>query len=256
MSAWLPLPQAGLQLKNFHDEFLLLRRSDEAQALFLPALGQHLQLQRLSFVDEVIATEVEICIKLNERYPAIGLEGVRTALTHALQQTRDVSATRQWRLPIYFPCADAAQTTDDWAEIESISGLSREEAIQRLLRSELRLAMFGFLPGFAYLSGLPSELHIPRKHNPATRTARNAVALGGKYAGIYSLPSPAGWHVIGELGVNMLQFDALPPIAMGPGDGVRLERIDEAQLQRLKLEQTTLVDFNRQLSQPVDDKQA
>ena len=82
--------------------------------------------------------------------------------------------------------------------------------------------MFGFLPGFVYLQMLPDELQVPRKESPTARTQPNAFAIGGPYAGVYSLPSPAGWNVIGQLQESLLQTDQLPPVSLRPGDRVRL----------------------------------
>ncbi len=244
MSAWHLLSCEGLSVKNFYDEFLLLRRQDDAYAMPLPRLGQCLLKQRLPFVDEVIATEIEICLRLNSHFKEFSYPSVMTQLVRALGQVQVAEPQTDWRLPVCFDSANDRSTMDDWIEVERATGIAGDEIIERLLQAELRLAMFGFLPGFAYLSGLPEELHVPRKSNPTTRTRRNAVALGSKYLGIYSLPSPAGWHVVGELGVNMLRHDILPPIAISPGDRVRLERISASRLTQLKASSISLSDYN------------
>lgn len=244
MSVWHPLTCEGLSVKNFHDEFLLLRRQDEFGGTSLPALGQRLQNQRFNFVDDVIATEVEICIRLNSRFVELGFPRVLVELSELLRQPQAIDSLRNWRLPIYFSSINDDAAFDEWPSVEQFTRLSRDVIIERLLQAELRLAMFGFLPGFAYLNGLPAELHIPRKSNPTTRSRPNAVALGGKYLGIYSLPSPAGWHVIGELGLNILRHDELPPIAIEPGDRVQLVRINSAQLMQLRTSKTTLLDYS------------
>ena len=165
-------------------------------------------------------------------------------LSQVLSQPQATDSLRDWRLPVCFSSANNDATIGEWSNVEQVTRLSRDAIIERILQAELRLAMFGFLPGFAYLSGLPTELHIPRKGNPTTRTGRNAVALGGKYLGIYSLPSPAGWHVVGELGVGLLRYDELPPIAIQPGDRVRLDRVNSTQLMQLRASSITLLDYN------------
>ena len=63
---------------------------------------------------------------------------------------------------------------------------------------------------------------MPRKDTPDRRAAANSFAVGGAYAGIYSLDSPAGWNVVGEVGVNVLRLDQLPPVSLQPGDVVTL----------------------------------
>jgi len=105
--------------------------------------------------------------------------------------------------------------------------LSRADYIERLLQTELTVAMFGFLPGFVYFQGLDKSLHVPRKTSPTSRTSPNAFAIGGPYAGVYSLPSPAGWNVLGQIPWSLLQTNKLPPMALQPGDKITLTRVDE-----------------------------
>ena len=269
MSDWLPLPTERLCYKNFHGEFLLLRRQHIASTpvhsaldhsalgqdtAALSTLGQRIYDHKFTFVDEVIATEVEICLRLNQHFRELDHSMAIGMLCEALKQTRAGAAPRDWCLPVHFSAANGGAVVDgapadeaaesDWRLVEQSSGLSRGQVIERLLELEFQLAMFGFLPGFAYLSGLPGELHIPRKDTPTTVTPANSLALGGKYLGIYSLPSPAGWNVIGKLGARLMQLDKLPPIAMRPGDRVRLEQIDEEQLQAMNSSGLTLAEYN------------
>jgi UPF0271 protein len=65
--------------------------------------------------------------------------------------------------------------------------------------------MMGFLPGFAYLAGLPERLAaIPRRATPRTRVPGNAIGVAGGYTGIYPFDSAGGWHLIGRVvGVSM-----------------------------------------------------
>jgi KipI family sensor histidine kinase inhibitor len=60
-----------------------------------------------------------------------------------------------------------------------------------------RVALIGFSPGFPYLSGLDSRLHTPRRAVPRPIISAGAVGIGGSLTGIYSLPTPGGWNLIG-----------------------------------------------------------
>ena len=69
----------------------------------------------------------------------------------------DPATTRRLDIPVAFDGPDL----DDVAEL---AGLSREDVVDRLLGSELEVAFLGFLPGFAYLEGLPPALAaVPRR---------------------------------------------------------------------------------------------
>jgi len=91
--------------------------------------------------------------------------------------------------------------------------------------------MIGFTPGFPYLEGLDEALHLPRRASPRPRIEAGAVAIGGPHAGIYSVASPGGWHLLGRTPERL--FD--PPSAQGsapeprqvfrfaPGDRLRFQ---------------------------------
>lgn len=69
------------------------------------------------------------------------------------------------------------------------------------------LDMYGFLPGFVYLSGNDPNLYIPRKSTPSKHVAPGSVAIAGAYTGVYPVASPGGWHVIGRTDFRFLNLD-------------------------------------------------
>ena len=87
----------------------------------------------------------------------------------------------------------------DWGFVVDHSGFRRDAFIFRFCQTEFHVAMLGFLPGFVYLDGLPQELHLPRRSSPRTYLDAGSLAVGGGQAGIYRLPSPGGWQVLGAI---------------------------------------------------------
>lgn len=75
--------------------------------------------------------------------------------------------------------------------------LSIEEVIGIHTNATYRVRLLGFAPGFPYLDGLDPILHEPRKATPSPRIEAGSVAIGGHHAGVYSIASPGGWHVLG-----------------------------------------------------------
>lgn len=250
MSESLHLDELTLEATRFGEDFVLLRRvtspsaeshgaeshGEGASGGSLPAVGQLLLESKLPFVDEVIATEVEICLKLNDRFQANSLATLQELSLS--EQVTSQNADRPLRLPVWF------SDSDDWASVSEQTKLTQEAYLDQLLGCRLQVAMIGFLPGFVYLGGLPAKLRVPRKTNPDKRTAAGAFAIGGKYAGVYSLPSPAGWNVIGHLGIELLQTETLPPMQLQPGDAIRLEQIDRQEYEQLVRTRPTLTEYN------------
>lgn len=113
----------------------------------------------------------------------------------------------------------------DLAEVARMAGLSAAEVVERHSRAEYTVLFVGFSPGFAYLGGLPRELEVPRLPSPRTRVPKNAVAIGGPYAGVYPFESPGGWRLLGTaLEVDL--FDPERGALLRAGDRVRFERTE------------------------------
>jgi len=84
-----------------------------------------------------------------------------------------------------------------------------------------RVFLVGFVPGWAYLGPLPEELELPRRHVPRTQVPAGSVAIAGRQSGIYPLPTPGGWHLIGRTPVKLFLPDADPPCLFRAGDRVK-----------------------------------
>ncbi|GGL61832.1 allophanate hydrolase [Streptomyces fumigatiscleroticus] len=87
----------------------------------------------------------------------------------------------------------------DLAEVAALWGVTPEEAAARHASYTYRVAFCGFAPGFGYLTGLPGELHVPRRATPRTRVPAGAVALAGPYSAVYPRSTPGGWQLIGTM---------------------------------------------------------
>lgn len=225
----LHLNNSDFEVQNFNNDFLLIRASEEGT---LATLGKLIFEKKFDFIDEVIVTEREVCLKLNALFDDQKME-----LFSTLQPTNQ-QATNTYRLPIYF--ADH----EDWKGVTTSTGLNKEEVIAQLLATEFTVAMFGFLPGFIYLNGLPENLHVPRKSVPAKYVKANSVAIGGKYLGLYALDSPGGWHVIGRVPVSILQFPQLPPLPLNLEDRIQCVRITSEEFAQINAQQLNLIAYN------------
>jgi KipI family sensor histidine kinase inhibitor len=111
---------------------------------------------------------------------------------------------------------------EDLPAVADLCGISERGVINRLSRAELRVAFCGFAPGWAYLTGLPPELAVPRLDSPRTRVPAGSVALANGYAGIYPNASPGGWRLVGHTEVRLFDVEREPPALLAPGTRVRL----------------------------------
>lgn len=229
MSVLLQLFEVRFEVRCFDSDFLLLQTAPHPK---VAAIGTAIYQQQFDFVEEVIVTETEICLKLNHRfhYAKIGLLK-RIKLGANAQQNH-------FKLPVFF------HEHPDWSAVTTYTGKTKAQIIQQLTTCTFRVAMFGFLPGFTYFSGLPTALQVPRKTVPATAVPKNTIAIGGQYLGLYAISSPGGWYAIGEAAISILQLPNIPPVAWQLGDRLQLEAIDVATFEELKEHPVTLQTYN------------
>jgi inhibitor of KinA len=109
----------------------------------------------------------------------------------------------------------------DIAEVAEGLKLSRKEIVELHTRPIYRVFLVGFVPGWAYLGPLPEELELPRRHVPRTQVPAGSVAIAGRQSGIYPLPTPGGWHLIGRTTVKLFLPDSDPPCLFRAGDRVK-----------------------------------
>ena len=113
----------------------------------------------------------------------------------------------------------------DLQDVAALTGRSAAALVAKLTATRFTVAFGGFAPGFGYLTGLPSELHVPRRPTPRTRVPAGAVALAGPYAGIYPRASPGGWQLVGRTDLVLFDVDRDPPALLTPGTTVGLRAV-------------------------------
>ncbi len=120
-------------------------------------------------------------------------------------------------------CYDEAFALDQ-RKLEDICKLDYEEIIALHLNAEYTVAMFGFMPGFPYLNGLPLSLSIPRLKIPRKIIPKGSVAIANEMCGIYPNQTPGGWHIIGRSPLSLFDpsKDVMP---LNLGQRVKFERI-------------------------------
>lgn len=109
----------------------------------------------------------------------------------------------------------------DLDDVARHTGLTVSEVTAAHEASHWEVAFCGFVPGFAYLVGGDPRLEVPRRSTPRTVVPAGAVALAGRYSGIYPRPSPGGWQLIGSTTAVLFDPHRESPALLRPGDRVR-----------------------------------
>mgnify|MGYP001812996284 FL=1 len=100
-------------------------------------------------------------------------------------------------------------------------GMTQAEFIALHTGRDYSVDMVGFTPGFAFIGGLAEQLHIPRREQPRQRVAAGSVAIADGRTGIYALPSPGGWTLIGRTPYPLFKPQAAEPFPVHAGTRIR-----------------------------------
>jgi KipI family sensor histidine kinase inhibitor len=173
-----------------------------------------------------------------ERSPLPGqcdlVPAARTVLVVLDHRPTDLDVTVLRRLSPEAPEDDAPVRTvelpvvfdgPDLAEVADLLGRPVPSLVAALTALELTVAFGGFAPGFGYLTGLPEELHVPRRSTPRTRVPAGSVGLAGPFAGAYPRESPGGWQLVGRTDAVLFDVDRDPPALLVPGARVRFQEV-------------------------------
>ena len=120
----------------------------------------------------------------------------------------------------------------DLAFVAQHAGLSPQEVVALHTAPNYLVHMIGFAPGFPYLGGLDARLATPRRPQPRPLVPAGTVGIAGPQTGIYSLPTPGGWQLIGRTPLALFNPEWAAPSYLRAGLRLRFVAIDVAEFQR------------------------
>lgn len=145
------------------------------------------------------------------------------ALIHKLvnEEIAVTTAVRRWRVPVVY----GGEFGMDLTDLAARHGLSPDDLVERHKDTTYKVAMIGFMPGFAYLSGLDPALATPRRLEPRQNVPAQSVSVGSAQCAISTVAGPSGWHMIGRTPVRGYMPQREPVFLYAPGDEIRFERV-------------------------------
>ena len=149
-------------------------------------------------------------------------DGPRQPILDWIAATEPVDATDAHRS--YTVTIEVVYDGEDLAEVAGLTGLSTAKVVAAHTDQTWTVAFGGFAPGFGYLVGTDTRLHVPRRSSPRTSVPAGSVGLAGEFSGIYPRSSPGGWQLIGHTDAQLWNLDRDPPALLRPGTTVRFEQ--------------------------------
>lgn len=203
------ISEAPYRLHQYGDKALLLDFDTTAEVL---AWTDTLREADLPGVVDIVPASRTILIKLaRPRYQAaarlrLGKLRVAPVVVSAEPAGGQVDVT-----------IDVVYDGVDLLEVAELTGLTPAEVIAAHTARPLRVGFCGFAPGFVYLVGGDERLRVPRHAEPRTNVPSGAVALAGRFSGVYPRRSPGGWQLIGHTDAVLFDVERERPALLTPG---------------------------------------
>lgn len=120
---------------------------------------------------------------------------------------------------------DVVYDGPDLAEVAARTGLTPDQVIAAHLAGDYSVALYGFAPGYAYLSGLPDPIRLPRKDAAVRGVAAGSVIIAAGQCIVTTLTMPTGWWIIGHSPTLILDPSGPRPFLFDVGDRVQFRRV-------------------------------
>ncbi|MCS0415903.1 5-oxoprolinase subunit B family protein [Vibrio diabolicus] len=124
-------------------------------------------------------------------------------------------------IPVYY----SEETALDLPRFQD-RGLSLDALISLHTQAEYAVSAIGFAPGFAFLSDVDTQLHMPRLATPRTQVPAGSVGIADSKTAVYPSDSPGGWNIIGRSPLPLFS-DTPPFIPFEVGDKVTFNAISK-----------------------------
>ena len=135
---------------------------------------------------------------------------------------------------VEIPVCYGGEHGPDLNDVSAILGMTPERVIALHSSSTYLVYFLGFVPGFAYLGGLPEALVTPRLATPRRKVPPGSVGIAGNQTGVYPFATPGGWRLLGRTPVSMFRADRNELSLLSIGDRVRFRPISPEQFTALE----------------------
>jgi KipI family sensor histidine kinase inhibitor len=119
----------------------------------------------------------------------------------------------------------------DLDDVCRLLGMDRDAFIESHTGGEYRVDMLGFTPGFAFIGGFEAAREVPRRPQPRARLQPGSIGIAGGRTGIYTLPGPGGWQIVGRTPLRLFDASSERPFRLHAGMRVRFVAIPDAEFE-------------------------
>ncbi|HJZ66196.1 MAG TPA: 5-oxoprolinase subunit PxpB [Candidatus Acidoferrum sp.] len=221
-----------LRFQPASDQSLLLYFGDKI------SLTTHQKIAK--FLKQVSANPVAGVVNLQPAYASVLIkfdlrttshDAVESAVRERLRHIEDVKlpAPRLREIPICY----GGEFGPDLQDLAELHGLAPDDVVKLHSNATYTVYFLGFVPGFAYLGGLPDQIATPRLATPRKSVPAGSVAIGGSQTGVYPASTPGGWRIVGRPPLRLFDPSAAHASFFELGDEVRFKPISNETFVRM-----------------------
>ena len=137
---------------------------------------------------------------------------------------------------VEIPVCYGGEYGPDLQDVAELHGISVQRAIEAHASPTYLVYFLGFAPGFAYLGDVPEDVATPRLPAPRKSVPTGSVGVAGKQTGVYPIPTPGGWRLLGRTPATMFRPGRPQMSLLSIGDRVRFVPISREQFAKLSAE--------------------
>ncbi|HEY7394617.1 MAG TPA: 5-oxoprolinase subunit PxpB [Gemmatimonadaceae bacterium] len=197
---------------------------DEATHRLVRAVTRAIMASDISGVTDIVPAFASVTVHYDPlQIRRTGSESPYEQLVSALRQLLDDVRVEDLPEPrlVEIPVCYGGSLGPDLTDLAEQHNLSTDEVVRLHSSAVYLVYMVGFMPGFAYLGGLPERIATPRRASPRTAVPAGSVGIGGQQSGVYPLESPGGWNLIGRTPLQIFDITRDEQTLLATGDRVR-----------------------------------
>jgi KipI family sensor histidine kinase inhibitor len=128
----------------------------------------------------------------------------------------DTSPQRRWTIP----CCYDPEFGEDIVQIAQTLRMTAEHVVALHSGATFQAYMYGFLPGFCYLGGLPNELALARRETIRPPHPPGTIMIGAGMGLITTFAMPTGWWLVGRTPERMFSLSRPNTFLAAVGDEI------------------------------------
>jgi inhibitor of KinA len=155
-------------------------------------------------------------------------------LRNCLARAEKTAVTTPYHVEI--PVCYGGAFGPDLEVVAQIHSMTSAQVIELHACAEYVAYFLGFVPGFAYLGGLPPALATPRLATPRRCVPAGSVGIAADQTAVYPFATPGGWRLIGRTPLILFRPHRQQMSLISIGDRVRFRPISADEFARLASE--------------------